>query len=92
MALMAIKEEATATVEKAKSDAGHLALAYFKKSKECVGLLGESNDGGWVAAKRCVCHTHPSLDWEQMEIAFAEGGHLRLLDSEPYKCSKDEIC
>ncbi|KMT15753.1 hypothetical protein BVRB_3g057300 [Beta vulgaris subsp. vulgaris] len=91
LALRAAKEEATAAIEKAKSDAGRLAVADFKKSEEFVGLLGEKYDGKWVAAKRCVCHTHPTLDWEQMEVAFAEGVHTRPLEGEPFICSEDVI-
>ena len=41
-------------MENAKAEAARVALAAFKKSEEY--------DGGWVAAKRCVCHSHPSID------------------------------
>lgn len=44
-----------------------------------------------MAAKTCVFHTHPTLDWEHMEVAFAEGVHTRPFDGEPFICSKDVI-
>ncbi|KMT08384.1 hypothetical protein BVRB_6g140630 [Beta vulgaris subsp. vulgaris] len=90
-ALMAAQDGTTAIVENAKVDVGHLTLAAFNKSEEFVGLLGERYDGGWVAAKRCVCHSHPSFDWERMETAFAEGVHLRPLADKPYICSEEVI-
>lgn len=62
LALKTAKEEAIVSIEKEKSNVGHLAIAEFKKSREFVGFLGERYDGGWVAAKRCVCHTHPSFE------------------------------
>ena len=84
LTLKAAQDGTVAAVESAKADAGHLALAAFKKSEEYVGLLGERYNGGGVAAKRCVCHSHPSFDWQQMETAFCEGVHLRPLVDEPY--------
>lgn len=89
--MKAAKEETAAFVENAKAEVGRLALAAFKKSEEYVGLLGERYDGGWVAVKRCICHSHPSFDWEQMVTAFAEGAHLRPLTGEPYICSEEVI-
>lgn len=91
LVLKAAKEEATTAVEKVKSDVDCLTLVDFKRSEEFIGLLGERYDGGWVAAKRCVCHSHPSFDWEQMETTFTKGAHLRPLDGEPYICFQDVI-
>lgn len=90
-ALKAAKEEAIPAIENAKSNVGRLAVTDFKKSEDFVGLLGERYDGGWVDAKRCVCHTHPTLDWEQMAIVFAEATHTRPLDGELFICSEDVI-
>ncbi|KMS94811.1 hypothetical protein BVRB_015090, partial [Beta vulgaris subsp. vulgaris] len=73
--LKASQDEKEAAVKKAAAEAHQVAVADFKRSEEFVGLLGERYDGGWVAAKRCVCHSHPSFDWEQMEVAFGEGVH-----------------
>ncbi|KMT01915.1 hypothetical protein BVRB_9g209400 [Beta vulgaris subsp. vulgaris] len=58
LALMAAQDGTSAAVENAKVEAGRLALAAFKKPEEFVGPLGERYDGGWVAAKRCVCNSH----------------------------------
>ena len=91
LALKMAKDETAAAVEVAKAAAGRVALAGFKKCEEFIGLLGEQYDGGWVAAKRCVCHSHPNFDWEQMEAAFSEGVHLRPLADEPFIRSEEVI-
>ncbi|KMS96528.1 hypothetical protein BVRB_8g202200 [Beta vulgaris subsp. vulgaris] len=61
LALKTARDEMTAILEDAKAEVGRTALADFKKSEEFIGLLGERYDGGWVAAKRCVCHSHPDF-------------------------------
>ena len=91
LALKAAKNETTAVVEGAKAEVDHLALAGFKKSEEYIRLLGERYDVGRVAAKRCVYHSHPTFDWDQMETAFGEGVHLRPLADEPFIYSEEVI-
>ena len=63
LAFQAAKDEKAVAVEDAKAEASQTAVADFKKSEEFIGFLGERYDGGWVAAKRCVCHSHPDFDW-----------------------------
>ncbi|KMT05595.1 hypothetical protein BVRB_7g167360 [Beta vulgaris subsp. vulgaris] len=91
VALKASKDERETAVKNAAAEARQAAVADFKRFEEFVGLLGERYDGGWVAAKRCVCHSHPSFDWEQMEVAFGEGVHRQPLADEPYICSEEII-
>ena len=91
LALQAVKDEKVVAVEGAKAEAGQTTVAGFKKSEEFIGLLGERYDGGWVAAKRYVYHSHPYFDWERMETAFGEGVHLQPLVDEPYICPEDLI-
>ncbi|KMT07720.1 hypothetical protein BVRB_6g148400 [Beta vulgaris subsp. vulgaris] len=90
-ALQASKDEMKTAVEAAAAEARQAAVADFRRSEEFVGLLGERYDGGWMAAKRCVCHYHPDFDWEQMEVAFGEGVHRQPLADEPYICSEEII-
>ena len=91
LALKTAKDETARAVEGAKAEADCLAVASFKKSEEFIGLLGERYEGGWVATKRFVCHSHPDFDWEQMDTAFGEGTHMRLLADEPFICSEEVI-
>ncbi|KMT05287.1 hypothetical protein BVRB_7g174250 [Beta vulgaris subsp. vulgaris] len=91
VALKASQDEKETAAKEAAAEAHQVAVADFKRSEEFIGLLGERYDGGWVAAKRCVCHSHPSFDWEQMEIAFGEGVHRQPLADEPYICSEEVI-
>ncbi|KMS94712.1 hypothetical protein BVRB_016020, partial [Beta vulgaris subsp. vulgaris] len=90
-ALQAAKDETKSVVEAAEAEVRQTAVAGFKKSDEFVGLLGERYDGGWVAAKRCVCYSYPDFDWERMEMAFGEGVHRRPLVDEPYIYPDDVI-
>lgn len=84
LALKTTKDETAAAVEGAKAEVDRLALADFKKSEEYIGLLGERYNGGWVSAKRCVCHSHPNFNWEQMETAFGKGVNPCPLADEPF--------
>ncbi|KMT17335.1 hypothetical protein BVRB_2g040270 [Beta vulgaris subsp. vulgaris] len=88
-ALDAAKDEEATAIEKAKFDADQQTVANLKRSEEFIGLLGERYNGGWVAAKRCLCHTHPSFDWEEIEAAFTKDTHMRPLEGEPFICAEE---
>lgn len=90
-ALEFAKSDLSTTFEKAKSDACQLAITDFKRFEQFIVLLRERYDGGWVAAKRCVCHTHPSFDRKKMEASFADGTRMRPLEGEPFICAEEVI-
>lgn len=90
-ALESAKGELAAVVEKAKFEVGQLVVVEFEMFVDFIGRLGERYDEGWVAAKKFVCHTHPTFNWDKTETAFSSGTHTRPLEGELFICREDMI-